>query len=143
MAVSIAERRHIFSFEEYVDVGQRSPTRIEHWEGAILDMSVPTDCRIAADGSLRSAPHAGSSRGTKPIAASDRLEAATATVQVRALCLARARARARGRVHVLVAAPAGGSTTSSSWPWDRTLGAGWEPSLGWTSRRCFHGQRHR
>ena len=39
MAVSIAERRHVFSFEEYADVAERSPTRIEHWEGALLDMS--------------------------------------------------------------------------------------------------------
>lgn len=39
MAVPIAERRHVFSFEEYAGVAERSPTRIEHWEGAILDMS--------------------------------------------------------------------------------------------------------
>lgn len=39
MVVSIAERRHVFSFEEFVDVAQRSPTRVEYWEGAILDMS--------------------------------------------------------------------------------------------------------
>ena len=38
MAVSIAERRHSFSFEEYADVAERSPIRVEHWEGAILDM---------------------------------------------------------------------------------------------------------
>jgi len=38
-AVSIAERRHSFSFEEYADVAERSPVRVEHWEGAILDMS--------------------------------------------------------------------------------------------------------
>ena len=39
MSVSIAERRHVFSFEAYVDVAERSPSRIEHWEGSILDMS--------------------------------------------------------------------------------------------------------
>jgi len=39
MAVSIAERRHSFCFEEYADVAERSPIRVEHWEGAILDMS--------------------------------------------------------------------------------------------------------
>lgn len=39
MAVSIVERRHVFSFEEYADVAERSPTRVEYWEGAILDMS--------------------------------------------------------------------------------------------------------
>jgi Uma2 family endonuclease len=39
MAVPIAERRHVFSFEEYADVAERSPTRIEYWEGALLDMS--------------------------------------------------------------------------------------------------------
>lgn len=39
MAVSIAERRHVFSFEEYADVAERSPARVEYWEGAILDMS--------------------------------------------------------------------------------------------------------
>ena len=39
MAVSIAERRHVFSFEEYAAVAERSPTRLEHWEGALLDMS--------------------------------------------------------------------------------------------------------
>jgi Uma2 family endonuclease len=39
MAVSIAERHHSFSFEEYADVAERSPIRVEHWEGAILDMS--------------------------------------------------------------------------------------------------------
>ena len=39
MVVSFAERRHVFSFEEYTDVAERSPTRVEHWEGAMLDMS--------------------------------------------------------------------------------------------------------
>jgi Uma2 family endonuclease len=39
MAVSSAERRHVFSFEEFADVAERSPTRVEYWEGAILDMS--------------------------------------------------------------------------------------------------------
>lgn len=29
----------VFSFEEYTDAAERSPTRVEHWEGAILDMS--------------------------------------------------------------------------------------------------------
>jgi Uma2 family endonuclease len=39
MVVPIAERRHVFSIEEYCDVAERSPARIEYWEGAILDMS--------------------------------------------------------------------------------------------------------
>ena len=39
MAVSIAERRHRFSLEEYADIAERSPIRVEHREGAILDMS--------------------------------------------------------------------------------------------------------
>lgn len=39
MALSIAERRHVFSLEEYADVAERSATRVEYWEGAILDMS--------------------------------------------------------------------------------------------------------
>jgi Uma2 family endonuclease len=38
VAVSIAERHHSFSFEEYADVAERSPVRVEHWEGAILDV---------------------------------------------------------------------------------------------------------
>src|SRR6187551_867210 len=38
MAVSIAERHHSFSFEEYAHVAERSPVRVENWEGAILDM---------------------------------------------------------------------------------------------------------
>jgi len=39
MAVSIAERQHVFSFEEYLEVAERSQIRVEYWEGAILDMS--------------------------------------------------------------------------------------------------------
>jgi Uma2 family endonuclease len=64
MAVSIAERRHVFSFEEYVVLAERSPTRIEHWEGAILDMSggSPRHSAICSNisrilgGQLRGAP---------------------------------------------------------------------------------------
>jgi Uma2 family endonuclease len=38
--VSLApERRHRFSFEEYAEVAALSPTRVEFWEGTILDMS--------------------------------------------------------------------------------------------------------
>jgi hypothetical protein len=45
MVVSIAERRHSFSFEEYADLAERSPVRVEHWEGAIvLDLSDSADC---------------------------------------------------------------------------------------------------
>jgi Uma2 family endonuclease len=39
MVVSAPERRHLFSFEEYADVAELSPNRIEFWEGTILDMS--------------------------------------------------------------------------------------------------------
>jgi Uma2 family endonuclease len=39
MDVSMVERRHILSFAEYADVAERSPTRVEYWEGAILDKS--------------------------------------------------------------------------------------------------------
>jgi Uma2 family endonuclease len=39
MVVSAPERRHRFSFEEYVEVAELSPNRIEFWEGAILDIS--------------------------------------------------------------------------------------------------------
>jgi hypothetical protein len=39
MVVSIDERRHRFSFEEYVEFAERSENRVEYWEGAILDMS--------------------------------------------------------------------------------------------------------
>jgi Uma2 family endonuclease len=39
MAPSVAERLHAFSFEEYAEVAARSPNRVEHWEGAILDVS--------------------------------------------------------------------------------------------------------
>jgi Uma2 family endonuclease len=39
MAPSVAERLHSFSFAEYAEVAAHSPNRVEHWEGAILDMS--------------------------------------------------------------------------------------------------------
>ena len=38
MVVSAPERRHLFSFEEYAEVAELTPNRIEFWEGAILDM---------------------------------------------------------------------------------------------------------
>lgn len=33
------ERGHVFTFEEYVEIADRSPNRVELWEGVILDMS--------------------------------------------------------------------------------------------------------
>jgi len=35
----IAERLHLFTFEEYAEIAERSPARVEFWEGTILDMS--------------------------------------------------------------------------------------------------------
>ncbi len=34
-----AERLHTFSFEDYVQIAERSDVRVEFWEGTILDMS--------------------------------------------------------------------------------------------------------
>jgi Uma2 family endonuclease len=34
----VAERLHVFSFEEYTEIAARSSNRVEYWEGAILDM---------------------------------------------------------------------------------------------------------
>jgi Uma2 family endonuclease len=39
MAFSIDERRHSFTFEEYLAIAERSAARVEYWEGVILDMS--------------------------------------------------------------------------------------------------------
>jgi Uma2 family endonuclease len=39
MVVSVSERLHAFSFVEYTEIAERSPNRIEFWEGTILDMS--------------------------------------------------------------------------------------------------------
>jgi Uma2 family endonuclease len=39
MVAFVHDRRHDFSFEEYAEIAERSSTRIEWWEGAILDMS--------------------------------------------------------------------------------------------------------
>jgi Uma2 family endonuclease len=36
---SLAERQHYFTFEDYVEIAERSPSRVELWEGLILDMS--------------------------------------------------------------------------------------------------------
>lgn len=36
---SALERQHVFSFEDYVEIAQRSSSRLEFWEGVILDMS--------------------------------------------------------------------------------------------------------
>lgn len=36
---SAAGRLHVFSFEDYVEIAERSTDRVEFWEGAILDMS--------------------------------------------------------------------------------------------------------
>jgi Uma2 family endonuclease len=37
--VSISERLHVFSFEDYTEIAERSPNRVEFFGGAILDMS--------------------------------------------------------------------------------------------------------
>src|ERR1043165_7128463 len=39
MVPSASERWHLFSFEEYAEVAELSPNRVEFWEGAVLDMS--------------------------------------------------------------------------------------------------------
>lgn len=39
MTFAPAQRAHVFSFEEYVEISDRSPHRVELWEGVILDMS--------------------------------------------------------------------------------------------------------
>lgn len=39
MVASAPERWHRFSFEEYAEVAALSPSRVEFWEGVILDMS--------------------------------------------------------------------------------------------------------
>jgi Uma2 family endonuclease len=39
MVFSFDERRHVFSFEDYVDIAERSELRVEYWEGVIFDMS--------------------------------------------------------------------------------------------------------
>lgn len=36
---SAAAREHVFSFEEYVRLAEHSPTRLEFWDGVILDMA--------------------------------------------------------------------------------------------------------
>lgn len=35
----MAQREHAFSFEEYVEAADRSPVRVELWDGVVLDMS--------------------------------------------------------------------------------------------------------
>jgi Uma2 family endonuclease len=37
--IASAERHHVFSFEEYSAIADKSSVRIEFWDGAILDMS--------------------------------------------------------------------------------------------------------
>jgi Uma2 family endonuclease len=39
MVASHAERQHVFSFEEYSAIADKSAVRVEFWDGAILDMS--------------------------------------------------------------------------------------------------------
>jgi Uma2 family endonuclease len=39
VVVSVPERQHRFSFEEYAEVAALSDNRVEFWEGAIFDMS--------------------------------------------------------------------------------------------------------
>ena len=39
MVMYAPERRHSFSFEDYVEIAERAEQRLEYWEGAILDMT--------------------------------------------------------------------------------------------------------
>lgn len=39
MVFATAQRGHVFSFEEYLEIANRSANRVELWDGAILDMS--------------------------------------------------------------------------------------------------------
>jgi Uma2 family endonuclease len=39
MVASAYERQHVFTFEDYVEIAEKSPLRIEFWQGVILDMS--------------------------------------------------------------------------------------------------------
>jgi len=39
MALSLLERQHVFSFEDYIEIAVRSTQRLEFWAGTILDMS--------------------------------------------------------------------------------------------------------
>ncbi|HUE88291.1 MAG TPA: Uma2 family endonuclease [Vicinamibacterales bacterium] len=39
MIASAAAREHLFTFEEYVRIAEHSPTRLEFWDGVILDMA--------------------------------------------------------------------------------------------------------
>lgn len=39
MVMYAPERRHSFSFEDYVEIAERADQRLEFWEGAILDMT--------------------------------------------------------------------------------------------------------
>jgi hypothetical protein len=39
MPLATAHREHVFSFEEYVEISERSPVRVELWEEVIMDMS--------------------------------------------------------------------------------------------------------
>lgn len=58
------ERQHVFSFEEYAAIADKSSVRIEFWDGAILDMSggSPRHSAICSNivrilgGQLRGAP---------------------------------------------------------------------------------------
>jgi Uma2 family endonuclease len=64
MVASHAERQHVFSFEEYAAIADKSSVRIEFWDGAILDMSggSPRHSAICSNivrilgGQLRGAP---------------------------------------------------------------------------------------
>jgi Uma2 family endonuclease len=59
-----AERRHVFSFEEYAAIADKSSVRVEFWDGVILDMSggSPRHSAICSNivrilgGQLRGAP---------------------------------------------------------------------------------------
>lgn len=64
MVAFYAERQHVFSFEEYAAIADKSSVRIEFWDGAILDMSggSPRHSAICSNivrilgGQLRGAP---------------------------------------------------------------------------------------
>jgi Uma2 family endonuclease len=52
MVVRAAERSHVFTFEEYVEIAARASNRIEYWEGAILDMSGGSPTHSAICGNI-------------------------------------------------------------------------------------------
>jgi len=58
MAISLLERQHVFSFEEYVGVAERSTQRLEFWSGRVLDMSGGSPRHSAICGNIVGLLHA-------------------------------------------------------------------------------------